>query len=413
MGISKPSIFVGDIFDTKNYGKVEILEYVKSTDITVKFLNTGSIQKTNSSQVKNGILKDKTVRLYGVKVGEVFDTSHCGKCEVVEYIHAKKILVKFYESGKLKWTNSSQLSSGTASDIDPCDRVSLGDIFENTDGFKAEVTALHSGSRFDVRFEDGTVKNVSITALKSGKFLKGTWNYSQDEAIEAMKVVHGDRYDYSLVEFKDVKSKVKVRCYTHGIFQISFDNHVNSAHGAHPSGCRKCAIEARAKAKTLDASLFVEEAIALNGDRYTYNMFDYTTRDKKIQITCNDCGSTFKQSPEKHLGGRGCPSCAKTGFDQTKPGVVYVLSCENLTKIGITNKKAESRAKDISTSYGKDFTVIREFPMSGTLCAALERAMLTYLKKNYERPSTKFNGYSECFLGLRPDDLVEMLECLT
>lgn len=413
MGISKPSIFVGNVFDTKNYGKIEILEYVKSADIVVKFLNTGSVQKTNSAQVKNGLLKDKTVRLYGPQVGEVFDTNHCGKCEVVEYAHAKKILVKFYDSGKLKWTNQSQLTLGTASDRDEIEKITVGQTFKNSEGHIVFVRAVLEGSRFDVEFEDGTIKNVNITSLKSGKFLKGTWNYTQEEAIAAMKAIHGTRYDYSLVEFKDVKSKVKVRCYDHGVFEISFDNHVNSAHGAEPSGCRKCGIEARARAKTLDAGLFVEQATSLNGGRYTYHLCDYTTREKKIRMTCNDCGNTFKQSPEKHLGGRGCPACAKTGFDQTKAGVVYVLSCEDITKIGITNKGAKSRAKDISTSYGKDFTVVREFPMSGASCAALERAMLTFLKKNYQRPSTKFNGYSECFLGLRPDDLVEMLECLT
>jgi hypothetical protein len=412
MGNNAPSIHVGDVLPTENYGNVEVLEYINSTDITVKFLNTGFIKKTNSAQIKNGKLKDNSVRLYGVQIGDIFDSNHCGPCVVVDYLHAKKIKVKFLESGKLKWTNSSQLKVGTASDQEECERVAVGDIFKNHEGHTVTVKSVIAGSRFEIEFEDGTVKNVNLTALKTGKFLKGTWNYSQEEIIEAMKKVHGERYDYALVEFKGVKTKVKVRCHKHGVFEISPDNHMHSSNGRPPSGCKKCAVEERSKSRTLAASLFVEEAKQVNGEKYTYHLCDYTTRERKINITCNACNKTFKQSPEKHLGGRGCPSCAKTGFDQTKTGVVYVLSCEDIVKVGITNKTAKARAKDISTSYGDTFSVVREFKMGGEMCARLERAVLTYLRKNYERPPTKFDGYSECFLGLRPEDLVEMLECL-
>lgn len=403
---------VGDIFETKNYGSIEILSYVNCSNIEVKFINTGYVKKTNSSQIKNGILKDNSVRIYGIQIGDEFKTNYSGDCVVVDYIHAKKIQVRFKDSGKLKWTNSSQLVMGTASDRDEFVKVKVGDYYKNNEGYSARVIEILKGSRFTVEFEDGHKKNINITMLKAGTFLKGSCAYTQEEAINAMKEVHGDRYDYSLVEFKGVKDKIAVRCTKHGIFNISFDNHVNSANGGEPSGCRECGIEARSRKKTLDSNLFVEAAKALNGDKYEYHLADYTTRDKKIPITCNCCGSTFKQSPEKHLGGNGCPSCAKTGFDPSKKGVVYVLRCGNVTKVGITNKAASSRAKDISASYGGKFEVFKEFPLDGKLCVAVERAALTYLKQNYDRPSIKFNGYSECFLNLKPDDLVEMLECL-
>jgi hypothetical protein len=49
-----------------------------------------------------------------------------------------------------------------------------------------------------------------------------------------------------------------------------------------------------------------------------------------------------------HIQGTGCPGCAVTGFDQTKPGLLYYLAVqtdddETLYKIGITNLTVKKR----------------------------------------------------------------------
>ena len=36
---------------------------------------------------------------------------------------------------------------------------------------------------------------------------------TQKEVLERFKKVHGDKYDYSLVEYKSAKEKVKINCY--------------------------------------------------------------------------------------------------------------------------------------------------------------------------------------------------------
>ena len=41
--------YEGAVFKTKNYGDVEVVEYLDSYNITVKFLNTGSIKNTKTS----------------------------------------------------------------------------------------------------------------------------------------------------------------------------------------------------------------------------------------------------------------------------------------------------------------------------------------------------------------------------
>ena len=57
------------LFKTKNYGDVEVTEYIDSHNITVKFLNTGAIKNTTASALTTGILKDSEVHdthKYGV-----------------------------------------------------------------------------------------------------------------------------------------------------------------------------------------------------------------------------------------------------------------------------------------------------------------------------------------------------------
>ena len=50
--------YEGAVFKTNNYGDVEVTEYIDSHNITVKFLNTGAIKNTTASALTTGLLKD-------------------------------------------------------------------------------------------------------------------------------------------------------------------------------------------------------------------------------------------------------------------------------------------------------------------------------------------------------------------
>ena len=43
--------------------------------------------------------------------------------------------------------------------------------------------------------------------------------------------IHGDKYDYSLVDYKNNKTKVKIICHKHGIFEQRPIGHINSKNG--------------------------------------------------------------------------------------------------------------------------------------------------------------------------------------
>ena len=57
------------------------------------------------------------------------------------------------------------------------------------------------------------------------------------EFIEKSRTIHGDKYDYSEVEYINAMKKVKISCSQHGIFEQRPDNHLNG------NGCPECARE--------------------------------------------------------------------------------------------------------------------------------------------------------------------------
>ena len=56
------------------------------------------------------------------------------------------------------------------------------------------------------------------------------------EVVERFKKVHGDKYDYSRVEYDGTNTKVKIICreIEHGIFEQTPSSHLNGR------GCRYC-----------------------------------------------------------------------------------------------------------------------------------------------------------------------------
>lgn len=62
---------------------------------------------------------------------------------------------------------------------------------------------------------------------------------TQEEILLEFKQSHGDHYDYSLVEYINTSTKIKVICPVHKIFEIAPSHHKNGV------GCRKCYFESQ------------------------------------------------------------------------------------------------------------------------------------------------------------------------
>ena len=115
---------------------------------------------------------------------------------------------------------------------------------------------------------------------------------------EKAKEIHGDKYDYSKVEYINTKTKVCIICPVHGEFWQTPDKHINRKHG-----CQKCAKNCK---QTLEQ--FVEKAKEIHGDKYDYSKVEYINTDTKVCIICPEHGE-FWQTPHMHLKKQGCPKC--------------------------------------------------------------------------------------------------------
>lgn len=118
------------------------------------------------------------------------------------------------------------------------------------------------------------------------------------EFIEKAKQVHGDKYDYSKVEYKTAKTKVIIICKEHGEFEQTPDNHL------HGKGCPKCV-----KNYKLTQEEFIKRAKEIHNDFYDYSQVKYNNIQEKVTIICPKHGK-FEQRPVVHLLGCGCPKCS-------------------------------------------------------------------------------------------------------
>lgn len=127
---------------------------------------------------------------------------------------------------------------------------------------------------------------------------------TKEEFIEKAKLVHGDMYDYSLVEYKNNKTPVTIICKKCGtVFKPRPLNHT------HGSGCPKCGREKANKCISDTKEDFIRKAIEKHGSKYDYSLVEYTKSNVKVKIKCNKCGGVFEQTPAMHLSGNGCSIC--------------------------------------------------------------------------------------------------------
>lgn len=122
------------------------------------------------------------------------------------------------------------------------------------------------------------------------------------DLITRFRAIHGDKYDYSRVEYRRMIDKVEIICPIHGSFFQEPHNHLKGY------GCKLCGIESR-KIKKMDTNeSFIEKANKIHNGIYGYENTVYVQSQEKVCITCQKHGD-FWQRPNDHLQGKGCPMC--------------------------------------------------------------------------------------------------------
>jgi Zn finger protein HypA/HybF involved in hydrogenase expression len=117
--------------------------------------------------------------------------------------------------------------------------------------------------------------------------------------IEKALQVHGDKYGYNQIDYKNSYTKVKIYCKKcKKYFEQIPNNHLNG------QGCPICGGKQKLTLKE-----FIERAKEKHGDKYGYDEVDYVDSQTKVKIYCKECKKYFWQVPSSHLQGRGCPIC--------------------------------------------------------------------------------------------------------
>lgn len=118
-----------------------------------------------------------------------------------------------------------------------------------------------------------------------------------EEFIQQAKNIHGDKYDYSKVNYKNCDTNITIICKEHGEFEQTPKHHLMNRN------CLRCA-----RQYSPTNCEFIQQAINVHGDKYDYSKVEYKNAKTKITIICKKHGE-FKQQAHSHLQGHNCPNC--------------------------------------------------------------------------------------------------------
>jgi hypothetical protein len=119
-----------------------------------------------------------------------------------------------------------------------------------------------------------------------------------EEFIDRARLVHGERYDYSLSVYSGTHKKISVKCKTHGLFEVAPANHLSG------QNCPECFGMRRGGG----TDAFIKRAKDAHGNRYDYGLTKYVSVGKKVEILCGIHG-LFRIRPDHHSSGHGCSDC--------------------------------------------------------------------------------------------------------
>jgi hypothetical protein len=211
--------------------------------------------------------------------------------------------------------------------------------------------------------------------------------------IKEIKEIYGNTYDYSLVDYKNDKSSVKIICKKHGIFE---KRPTDLLYGRH---CNDCELKIKKRIIKEDKNTnFIEKCRSVWFNKYDYSLVEYINSKLTVKIICKKHG-IFDQTPNTHLRGSGCPKCKKINkldfLEKIPHRFKEIYNYEDLN-IKSTRQNIELVCK----KHGK-FKVLIFSHMKGTHCkkcksSSGEELIIEFLESN----NIKYNyqhSFNNCF----------------
>lgn len=222
--------------------------------------------------------------------------------------------------------------------------------------------------------------------------------------------VHGDKYDYSKLEYAKGNGKVTVICKVHGEFVTALKHHKSG------SGCPKCAKLNSGASQRKSKETYLKQLINLYGDTYDLSKVEYKNKYSPVTLVCKTHGE-FSQQAVNLLKGKGCGKCQRkiladegvinSGFGRSRwikmcnrkqiEPTFYLLKIFNeeevFYKVGITSETIQERFRRLPYSY----EVIYKISGNALLVYETELLMKRLIKKVAYTPKLEFGGATECF----------------
>jgi hypothetical protein len=102
---------------------------------------------------------------------------------------------------------------------------------------------------------------------------------SKSDFINEANIIHNNKYDYSLVEYTNNNTKVKIICPEHGVFEQKPLKHINNK-----QGCKACGIISRVKKESNNTKIFIVKANEVHNNKYDYSLVEYINNKTKVKI---------------------------------------------------------------------------------------------------------------------------------
>ena len=158
---------------------------------------------------------------------------------------------------------------------------------------------------------------------------KGVSKLTKEEFIEKATSVHGNKYDYSKVEYVNNKTKVCIICPKHGEFWQKPNCHLSG------DRCPKCS----KYRNSYTTETWVQKAKEIHEDKYDYSKVNYLNAYTKVCIICPIHGE-FWQTPLNHIFSQTiCPKCSKIYPHSRLENKVFKFLLETYPNFDITREK--------------------------------------------------------------------------
>jgi very-short-patch-repair endonuclease len=168
------------------------------------------------------------------------------------------------------------------------DRYEFLEKARKVHGFKYSYPLLSlkikSNDLIDILLGDSLYTQRVVKHLMGRCPEKNTPSRTTEDFIKESKEIWGDKYDYSLVEYKGALKKVKI-IYDGIVFEQLASSHL-----------RGLAVEGN-----MNLEYFIKKATNKWGKKYDYSLVDYKHCKEKVKVILRSTGQVYEQCPYQHL----------------------------------------------------------------------------------------------------------------